>query len=1586
MIRKECHSQLETMLSEIKSKVLCEPEGNRNKLKLTLHKLETAPKSLFHTFKTALGCTNEFKLSYSYEQVETHTVSWLVTEFVPKQADIDVLRCSSSPTQALSPMSRPPLELISLDPNASQLCDVVLLKGGQVLVLVEAVGEACLHLYCYPRLGYHVSKNPIRSFKRGHDLWAFDEALRTLALYDKNSCCIHFFRFDERYEGIDRVGDVQLAHYAGTKNITWIGLIPGKREILLVDDENRLRMCNFASRMMRPRHAVLPTQLIKACITPDALCFVAIYSLRETGNGGDKINENGTNSISENMSISIYLLDDSFTLLKCLSLKSMIGGNVTDFHAECKFFGPQLHLVFLFPGVHSYTLTSQVMQVTSTQQKCQIRAIDAHTEASLEACDKTHGVPGNGSLVALNYIFHAFDKYAISPPLCPEHRNLSLRFLLCPPRHDWEDDVAKGSCESLVKSLIRNLEGKGKIFEGLNLEVSFKSLRGNRPFEEGFSAQQQSIARWLKKLLCLVPVQIARAENNMLRLMIDGLEIPSNVEFSDAVSLANILHFGTYDLLLESWKGKIKVVSSMGKQSSGKSYLLNHLAGSLLDVAGGRCTDGVWMTVRWDSECMYVLLDFEGLGSFERNEQEDMLLSTLSAAISNVTIFNKKDFHMDKETEAIFQRFQHGVTLVKDDDKLFKGEFFIAVKDVDSADVEDLKVEFHEKIQTMCNRTSENFFLRMYDGQVCILAFPPFQRHEYKRGIETLASGIRETATQYKNGRCFLQDFKLVLSQISAQDWSSVESRRIIMRISTLRTHLQSAITLGHCNDGEMLANLDNDDDIKDDPMYSESGIHGSIQLQDSGLKLAVNQTGDEISGMDDIVESLRLKFQAAFPRVDHSEKAWHAAYQRFLSSLMDRRQNRVLEWLRINTKEFREDGDIQQLVLEVTTRLVELKNKVLLCSCKCSKCFLTCVLLKGHYSDHSCLGTHICSQECSFCQEEQIMYFNAETAPIIMECTDVAGHSGRHDCNKRMHTCQKNCIQYERASNCNKKCSLRANHLGEHYCNSQRHMCKEKCSLPGCENACVMAFDSEHERHVCHEQFCSVQCSMPGCMRQCATKNHFHELEADAQHFCSNKHPCAGMCEVPGVCNVVTELLKQTKRFHGQRGNFEYDFVSEQSEDRKGCCLMIPAFTRKHSGPHVHSTNTNVVHYCDKRCPDCDYYCQLPFGHAGSHNTVHGNMKKTKFVAEMEDIDLQDRKYVRGESGVAEMCAMHCRARGRGHTHLIPCPEVEGNGCCTGKLYDGARHLSKGKCQLLGVKTPLDEMTHDTYWEYISFVDPCEEDEREVFSLCNHVCLSEEHDSGTTTEKSYCTEKLWHDPVPKATSAHSGSGGYVTEDGHHFTCDHAKIAPHNVIFVMDKSGSMSSRDIVPTMAMFQSDRLGCVFEAVLRFIRMRMQATTSSGFHVEDTVSVVLFDTVGQLCVHTKPISESVVHNLLHYQAAGGTTYSSGLEVAGRILGESRGNPQLDGKAPVIIFLSDGGNNGGTDPVYEVHKMRMKDPRLVLHTIMFGTDLAGKILKDMANAGNGTYQLSLDEVQLARSFEDLAKSLQPKLVALCNC
>jgi hypothetical protein len=122
--------------------------------------------------------------------------------------------------------------------------------------------------------------------------------------------------------------------------------------------------------------------------------------------------------------------------------------------------------------------------------------------------------------------------------------------------------------------------------------------------------------------------------------LVEGLRISSDLNYWDTVSLANLLRFGLYETVLGSWTGDVKVISSMGKQSSRKSHLLTHLSGSLPDVAGGRCTNGVWMAVHFTSDCLYMLLDFEGLGSFECSQ--DMLLLILNAAFSDITSFNKK--------------------------------------------------------------------------------------------------------------------------------------------------------------------------------------------------------------------------------------------------------------------------------------------------------------------------------------------------------------------------------------------------------------------------------------------------------------------------------------------------------------------------------------------------------------------------------------------------------------------------------------------------------------------------------------------------------------------------------------------------------------------------------------------------------------------------------------------------------------------------------------------------------------------------------------------------------------------------------
>lgn len=149
-------------------------------------------------------------------------------------------------------------------------------------------------------------------------------------------------------------------------------------------------------------------------------------------------------------------------------------------------------------------------------------------------------------------------------------------------------------------------------------------------------------SEWVSNLLCLLPIQIARVERGRLIALRDGqpLAMPEGVggqqQQQTVEDLCRRVRFGPHEWVLRQMRDRgVQVVAAIGAQSTGKSYLLNHLGGAFFDVAGGRCTDGVWMTVRPgpalleeedNTEPVQVLLDFEGLGSFERTEHEDMLM------------------------------------------------------------------------------------------------------------------------------------------------------------------------------------------------------------------------------------------------------------------------------------------------------------------------------------------------------------------------------------------------------------------------------------------------------------------------------------------------------------------------------------------------------------------------------------------------------------------------------------------------------------------------------------------------------------------------------------------------------------------------------------------------------------------------------------------------------------------------------------------------------------------------------------------------------------------------------------------------
>jgi hypothetical protein len=64
-------------------------------------------------------------------------------------------------------------------------------------------------------------------------------------------------------------------------------------------------------------------------------------------------------------------------------------------------------------------------------------------------------------------------------------------------------------------------------------------------------------------------------------------------------------------------------------------------------VAGGRCTDGIWLSARHvvesnGREVLVLFLDCKGIGSLERTATEDMLHCLLAGAVASLTMFKTR--------------------------------------------------------------------------------------------------------------------------------------------------------------------------------------------------------------------------------------------------------------------------------------------------------------------------------------------------------------------------------------------------------------------------------------------------------------------------------------------------------------------------------------------------------------------------------------------------------------------------------------------------------------------------------------------------------------------------------------------------------------------------------------------------------------------------------------------------------------------------------------------------------------------------------------------------------------------------------
>ncbi|PVF98805.1 hypothetical protein CPB86DRAFT_757922 [Serendipita vermifera] len=1115
-------------------------------------------------------------------------------------------------------------------------------------------------------------------------------------------------------------------------------------------------------------------------------------------------------------------------------------------------------------------------------------------------------------------------------------------------------------------------------------KLSTISISSSRSLDAHMRASGFRLGDWLVGLFCLIPIHVAIVGADHFIPMKDGYR---SKEFEDRLlgveleTVATHLSLGWYESIFNSYLADmpVRVITSMGEQSMGKSYALNHLAGTSFAGSAMRCTEGAWLSVTPCDNELVVTIDFEGINSVERSKQEDMLLLLFQTALSNLILLRTQT-SMSRALTKILTSF-HNTTKALDpkaNPDLFNSSLVFVVRDVPEEDTEGIVQEFDEKLgKIVMEEGDDNFLSLIHHGTYAIIPWPVMSSSSFYQTFDDVRSLLLDRPISYRTGGHFLNLLKMVMAKIQAKDWSPLEHNMAKQRAQWVDDNLESALALGKMkSDRGPLFLHDTRKEIRMEP------------TDDNGCDLLGLFTGDwDDQGAIGTLERIYSQWEGYSKRHIVDEQDFVTDLSTYLQQLIESRLDLVDRWMSENTLPFGNNVTIQELRVKFKGYAQKMRSRVVLCQIPCAQCGRRCIKTQRHTGIHDCRTDHTCNFLCSFEEDHEILH---------PKCAIPALHAGKHVCQEVDHLCGEECAFIGRG-NCLARCARPIGHLEEeHHCLVQRHTCGEQCTLAAsglqengiylCQDKCDIDCTTWHERHCCESRKqCPFRCLL--CRRLCGVRDHFHGLEESAVHLCGDEHDCPYMCEKPGICHVEPQPQRIEARYKGRFEEFNYTLFTQEAR-RKRCSVKVKPGETSHDGEHDHGDD---FHFCEARCPHCGYYCKHPRGHIqAEHYTEHGSMRSTEWMIENRaSIRVNGLQYATGDSGSNMLCSMVCSALGR-HAHIDVCSsqcratagdgEIEHIQSSIGPTVDGASS-----------PTEYDWVTHRLFWERSGFKDPYSMEEREEFSKCRFYCPGKEHNSN---DPSYCVLPLFHPPADRSDIR---PGCYLSKDGHIYECEDPTSSSCNIIFVIDRSTSMAGRDHLPPtrfpgtslVARSHNNRYGSTLVAIYRFIAALEAIRSSQGNTSEDSFSCVLFNSEITIPFVDDQAStkDQLLAMLMRHYPSGLTDFRTALSKVKEILETN----WSDERYPVVIFLSDGEDNDFSSDgeiVTEICETAVALGKpLALYTVAFGRHIG--LLEDMAKVARRIYRAAepdarripctftsaLDTVQLLDIFQHIAES-----------
>ncbi|KIM24947.1 hypothetical protein M408DRAFT_331430 [Serendipita vermifera MAFF 305830] len=1578
--KKETSIAWESLKCQIQEKLAS--KANLNAPTLTIERVTLVSHGYF-----SRSYDESFKLEAKLSSLQMASLRYTILPLEVKSDDID--QSSKDRNFVCQPVIRPnapPPFVLPLNAKirlirliGKDLCLIVLQTDEHLEVYLDQIGS--LHTTITSKK----SKKQINVSRVGVDcILAVDEAKRLLAILSchSGSILIHIYTYDiEARAFIARGGSVNITRWydlsPNLPTFTQMVFIAGTEEILLIEDSGSCRIYSLVTENFRPSSLKIEEPVRAASSSPDGACLFL-----STGNDeGAQVRCFHWASFGSNQGIELDIPED-IPMRQNFSVSSV---------------GHKKMTYLLFLDTANKVCRSLLIQIT-----CKSSDFMVHSDLNEFEYGRKPELSINNSLIDCHAevwtrypVYGGAIKRETSPGVI--HQVQSILFISSAPTARFSQYFA---------SLIDDFETKTrKPTRGLLKQIKIVSLPA-WPSDgcTSIETSQFPLGEWLVGMFCLIPIHLAVTNSNRFNPLKDGMTSPEfekSLLGANVIQIAQALSFGWYESIFASYLAKkpVKVVTSMGEQSVGKSFALNHFVDTSFAGSAMRCTEGVWLSVTPTRDYVVVAMDFEGVHSIERSAQEDTLLVLLNAAISNFVLF-RNNFAMSRDIAGLFTSFQSSTNVLDtaSNERLFNGTLGIIIKDVIDSDTKEIVNEFRQKFQRIVQQEQgDNFISKLHNGKFNIIPWPVIESARFYELFGVLKRRLDRQPLTHRHAGAFIGDLKMLMAKLKANDWGALDVNLVMQRTKQLSVTLALAMAFGTTDPSirEPLKHFDTDEAIP-------GSAHEAIFYLDAA---AGKGTGSDYS-LSASIAQLRKSFPGYFKRFEMDEEEFFRRLTVYLQSLANSRIEHVNEWIKINTERFGEKLETIKLFHESESLAKELKASVALCGSKCSMCGLLCVLHKVHEGGHDCKTSHKCPQICSFVEE------HAADACPIPDCSMPAAHSGTHICSEKPHLCRTECFLHKK-DGCLKSCSKPSGHDDDegHICAAKVHACGEPCSLvrpdgvPICTRHCVIDCNREHQQHACDRSMsCPIQCQL--CSSICAVGDHFHALQDDAVHLCGQTHACRELCEQPGICRIATAPQSIECTFTGRHSQFQFTKYTQEAE-RLHCVVRINADEVNHKGPHQHSLDAAAFHYCKERCKHCGYYCTLPLNHSqNQHDTSHGSMSQTTWVVEGDAdsaLELQGRKYATGDSGAPMLCSMICKTLGR-HVHIDRC-RLDGAENCVGGAE--IEHVQRQR----GTTLSHDWITHRLFWARSGFKDPYTNAEQADFDLCDHRCGGEEHDPDLNqgAAPSNCVLPLFHPPADATTAPVLG---HTSLDGHAYQCKNPALMQRafHIFFALDRSGSMSNGDRRPlpdspaTLRIVQraNNRFGAVVSSLYGFWTARDAAIRSgtAGGMRRDAYTIIPFNSTASTLLTNDTISDPdrLLETILRQGGGhGGTNFTHALQTVQREMERTWATERY----PIVIFLSDGQCRVADSVIYDLCRRAVTLGRpLSFHAVSFGTDTYSNSLRRMvavagevyaaaprdplAPPGNPcTFSAALDTIQLADTFMSIAASLKKPRAAL---